>query len=105
MNTTAAATGWVHRTEKVADLMGCLDPQYRVEGINDDGEVEPDWNKVEQFAALMRAGTFDFDAEDITLIGIPDGDRMVFDGNHRVLAADLAGVDSLPVGYTLRPFG
>jgi hypothetical protein len=82
---------------RVADLMEVLDPQYRIEGLHDDGEVDPDWTKIDRFADLMRAGLFDYEAGLIIMVGTPEGDRMVFDGNHRVLAADLAGVETLPV--------
>lgn len=95
-------TEWAR--EPVASLMEHLDPQYRIEGLNDDGEIDPDWKKIEQFAALMRTGKWDHEREAITMISSRSG-KMVFDGNHRVLAADLAGVADLAVWHTDRPFG
>lgn len=90
--------------ESVAVLMENLDPQYRIEGLNDDGAIDPNWRKIERFADLMRTGRFDYDASPITMLAAPGG-SMVFDGNHRVLAADLADITHLPVWYTDRPFG
>lgn len=91
-------------TVPVADLLGWLDPQYRIDGLCDTGEVDPHWAKVARFADAMRAGRFDYAASPITLVSSRSG-TVVFDGNHRVLAADQAGVAVLPVWRTTRPLG
>lgn len=89
-------------------LIERLDPQYHVDEDEErqDWQVPPRWDLVARYAADMKHGTFDFDQADedgdINLHLTPTGE-MLTNGNHRVLAAEAAGVPALRVTVTRVP--